>query len=247
MGASISRLQRAGGNYAAARAQLQSEIDSGAKLSGDQRALYQRDPEGFFTKYLNQTTKGKYHGVLGKIGKVVEKVAPIAALAIPGLGPVASAAIAAGGSAAGRLAQGKSVNVGSELLTGAGAYAGNKLLKGQGVKALIGNPGAAAPAAGAAGAIPGAPAAGGNILDRALGWAGKHPLDAAQLALAGVGTLQGAQRAGQADTMRSGALASVDPNAHAAGLPSTVDPSNPYGAPVPYNRARRAALASLTN
>lgn len=246
MGASISRLQRAGGDRNAAIAGLLADP---SPVVAAARAKYANDPAGMQTwvnQKINETTKGKYHGVLGKIGKVVEKVAPIAALAIPGLGPVASAAIAAGGTAAGRAAQGKSVNVGNTLLTGAAGYAGNKLLRGQGVKALIGGAPNAAGAAGTAAAAGGG--GGSGLLHGALDWAGKHPLDAAQLALAGVGTIQGAQRAGQADELRRGALASVDPNAHAAmGPPSTVDPNNPYGGQVTYNRARRAALASLAN
>lgn len=55
----------------------------------------------------------------------------------------------------------------------------------------------------------------------------QHPLDVAQLALSGVGTVQGAQRAGAADQLRSQAFAGLDPNA-------TIDLSGQL--PQPYRR-----------
>lgn len=78
---------------------------------------------------------------LGKtLGGVLKVAAPIAALAIPGLGPLASAAIAAGGSAAGGVLSGDKFNLGKTALAGVAGYGGNKLLGGQGIKGIGGIP-----------------------------------------------------------------------------------------------------------
>lgn len=121
MGAQASRLTKAGGDYNTARLQFENEIKSGgAHLSRDQQSFLQRDPEGFYNKYLNQSTKGKFSGPLGGVAKFASKVAPVA-LAFSPLGPVAAGAASA---AIGKLS-GKSF--GQSLLQGAGT-AGGKLL-----------------------------------------------------------------------------------------------------------------------
>lgn len=225
MGASISRVQRAGGNVASARAQLQSEIDSGQLQDKGELALYHRDPEAFFQKYLGQTTKGKYHGVLGKIGHVVEQVAPIAALAIPGLGPIAAGAIAAGGSALGRAAQGKSVNVGGTLLkgavTGAADYGLRKLTGRAPVSgsAASGTPESMSGIQGLFGDLnPVAAASGGlrGALSQAGNYALKHPGDVARFGLGTLGAVQGARQQGKADQLINRSLAPLNqPNPYA--------------------------------
>lgn len=254
MGAQRSRLEKAGGNAELASQQLADEFAAGAPgWSAAQKAAYSNPAtrDAFVQRQINQTTKGKYSGVLGKIGKAVTTLAPIAAPFIPGVGPLAAAAISAGARAGTRAIEGKSFDLGDTLKYGAGSYIGAKALGGRGVKALIGGagkPGVTDAVSGAAGAAGAGGGGGGNLIDRAIGWAGKHPLDAAQIALAGIGTVQGAQRAGQADQLRRRALSSVDPNApFNAGLPDETDPYNPYGGRPPINRARRAALASLVN
>lgn len=243
MGASISRLQRAGGDRKAAIAGLLSDP---SPVVAAAKTKYANDPAGLQTwidQKINETTKGKYHGVIGKIGKVVSTVAPIAALAIPGLGPLAAAGIAAGGRAAGRALQGKSFDLGDTLKSGAVGGAGNLALGGQGVnrvRSLIGGAPAAAGTAAAAGG-------GKGILGGITDYVTHHPLDAAQIALAGYGTVAGAKSAGQADQLRQRALNSVNPNATIDfGLPGA-DPFDPYSQQQPSNRARRMALASLAN
>src|SRR5438093_283500 len=107
MGASISRLQRAGGNSQAAIAGLENEIKSGQlNLRDPQYAGYLNPATraAWENSKINQTTKGKYSGVLGGAVKLISKAAPLAAL-IPGVG----IPLAAGIGAAGRLAGGGGV------------------------------------------------------------------------------------------------------------------------------------------
>jgi hypothetical protein len=195
---------------------------------------------------------------LREIGKAGKEVAPVTAL-VPGVGPLAAGALGAGGEYLDKGRRAKLVDVAKAgALPAAAAYA----LGGQGykgipgafgkVKGLVSKAGSSVLGIGGGGA-PGADGesadgVGQSVLGKVGSWIGHHPLDAAQLALSGVGTVQGAQRAGQADALRSRAMASVDPNApFNAGLPGA-DPFDPYGATTPYpNRARRAALASLGN
>lgn len=131
-GAQKSRIAKAGGDVNLARQQFEQEIAEGrANLSGDQQAFLQRDPEGFFNKYLGQSTKGKYSGFGGGLVKAIGKAAPLAAL-IPGVG----IPLAAGIGAAGRLASGGGLK---GALTGAALGGGGAaLLGGQGIHGLGG-------------------------------------------------------------------------------------------------------------
>lgn len=74
----------------------------------------------------------------------------------------------------------------------------------------------------------------------------RRPLDAAQMALAGLNTVQGAQRAGTADALRSRALGRLDETSTPDLSGVFGDPYDPYAQHAGQNRARRAALASIT-
>ena len=76
----------------------QTKTAENLKLALAQSQAAAQDPE-----------KKKGGGILGKIGGALKFAAPIAAMAIPGLGPLAAAAIAGGGTAAGGLMQGQSL------------------------------------------------------------------------------------------------------------------------------------------
>lgn len=133
MGASISRVARAGGDANAAAQQLMAEIQSGAvKLDPAQQAAFSNPAtrDAWISHAINQSTKGKFSGPLGAIGKVVSKVAPFALPLIPGIGPLAAGL---GSAAIGKLS-GKSF--GQSLLQGAGSAAGSALLSGQGFHGL---------------------------------------------------------------------------------------------------------------
>jgi hypothetical protein len=76
----------------------QTKTAENLKLALAQSQAAAQDPE-----------KKKGGGFLGKLGGALKFAAPIAAMAIPGLGPLAAAAIAGGGTAAGSLMQGQGV------------------------------------------------------------------------------------------------------------------------------------------
>lgn len=242
MGAQKSRLAKAGGNYDAARQQLQSEIDSGAAhLSGDQAAFYQRDPEGFFAKYLNQSTKGKYSGVLGKVAKVAKVAAPIAAAFVPGIGPLAAAGLAAGAKAGGDVLAGEKFDLGGTLAAGVGGYAGNTLTGGQGYKAITGGGSSVAPVTAVAGSGGGG---GPNILSRVGDWITEDPLRAAQLGLGAVNAVQGQQAASKANRLRSQSLARLNTPQREDLSTLFADEGNPYSRSSP-GTAKRAAVRAL--
>jgi len=240
VGAQKSRLAKAGGDYnAAVRGLLAENHPDVEKIkaqlgSGDPSA--QAAGQAALDRKINQSTKGKYSGIVGTIGKGLGKLAPIAALAIPGLGPLAAAGIAAGGSAAGRALQGKSVNVGNTLLQGAGAYGARKVLGG--------GTDAADAASGAAPAVAGA--GGKGVIGRLGDWVSNNPLEAAQLGLGAVNAIQGAKAQSEADRARRRALGAVNQpqREDLSGLYG--DSGNPYAGPTGPNRARRAAVRSLS-
>lgn len=72
------------------------------------------------------------HGFMGDvghgIGSVVQKLSPLAAF-IPGVGPIAAGAIAAGGNSLGSEMQGHGLDLGNSLLKGGLAGVGNKLMQ----------------------------------------------------------------------------------------------------------------------
>lgn len=204
------------------------------------KAQYANDPAGFqvwIDKKINETTKGKYHGILGTIGKGIEKLAPVAAFAIPGVGPLAGAAIAAGGSALGRAAQGKSVNIGQQALLGAGTYAGKSLMAGgAGDQTALGSPGFTPPNPGGlrgvgsitpamAGAAPGG---GSSFLGGLLDYVKQHPGDAVKLGLGTVGAIQGSQAASRMNDLQQRALAPLFSGAPNPFTDVGTDTGNPY-------------------
>lgn len=164
----------------------------------------------------------------GDLGSAAQSAAPLA-MFIPGVGPVLAAGIGAATSAGGNLLEhGKRAK-----LSDVAGQAGLAGLEAGGGKFALGKLSGAGSAVndGIEGAVKSP-----SFLSRAINspvagkigqFVTKHPLDAAQLALAGVGTVQGAQRAGAADELRSQAFAGLDPNA-------TIDLSGQL--PTPYRR-----------
>lgn len=101
---------------------------------------------------------GLLSGIGHGLGSLLKIAAPIAGMAIPGLGPLAGAAIAAGGSAAGGMLHGDKFNLGKTLLAGGAGAAGQAL----NVSKLAGiGGGGGIPAAPSAGALNSAAAASG--------------------------------------------------------------------------------------
>lgn len=166
---------------------------------------------------------------LGNIGKAAQSAAPLT-MFIPGIGPVAAASIAALTSGAGNVLEhgtkAKLSDVAGQaglagLEAGGGKFALSKAGGVGKVKSLINSgPGKAVTT-----------------------YIRKHPLDAAQIALAGAGTVQGAQRGGQADRLRSDALAGLDVNPTIDLGELGPDAYSPYARKLP----RRAPLAALTS
>lgn len=102
-GASQSRLAKAGGNAQLAAQSLAQEFAAGAPgWSAEQKAAYANPAtrDAFIARQIGQSTKGKYSGALGGAVKLIGKAAPLAALAIPGLGALGAAGIGAIGGAA---------------------------------------------------------------------------------------------------------------------------------------------------
>lgn len=163
----------------------------------------------------------------GDLGKGAQSAAPLA-MFIPGVNALAAGAIAAGASGAGHLLEHGSKTKLSDL-------AGNAALSG--LEAGAGK--FALDKLGGVGKLAKSATSKTGVLTKIGTYVRKHPLDAAQMALAGVGTVQGAQRAGKADQMRSDAFAHLDTN-------PTIDlgalQTDPYS---PYKRKRTAPLASM--
>jgi hypothetical protein len=84
--------------------------------------------------------KGDGGGFLGSVksvgGDLLKYGAPVAAMAIPGIGPLAAAGIAAGGNTLGRAVKGDPFSLQSLVLSGAAGAGGNMLLGGQGFKGI---------------------------------------------------------------------------------------------------------------
>ncbi len=96
----------------------------------------------FSTGYGKANDGGGFFGSVQSVGADLLKYgAPIAAGFIPGIGPIAAGAIAAGGNTAGRALQGDPFSLKSALLSGAAGYGGNALMGGQGLNGVSGIPG----------------------------------------------------------------------------------------------------------
>lgn len=151
---------------------------------------------------------------IGKAIKGVAKVAKFAAPFIPGVGPLAAAGI---GAASGLLSGGGVKGAAQGAAAGGfGKLAGGMLSR-------IGRPSQAASAGGLQGimsqirggnmpgttpqVVPGAPPDGGQSLFGRIGGAiAKNPMQAAQIGLAGLSTLQGAQAQSRANQISQQAL-----------------------------------------
>lgn len=203
-------------------------------------------------------------GLLQTAGRAIVKAAPIVAPFIPGLGIPASIAI---GAASGALSKGHNV-VGGALKGAVGGVANKALLGGRGILGVPGALGkvknllvghsatagqAATPAEATAPGIPGLPAlpavpgqaASGGILGALGDYFRRDPGQAIQTGLGVLGTAQGAQRAGQANRLRSQALAGLPvagPRPDLSG--AFANPGNPYALPA-SGGALQAARASL--
>lgn len=247
MAASASRLTKAGGNRQEAIAGLLSDP---SPVVAAAKAKYANDPAGmqaWIDKKINETTKGKYSGVLGKAVKFVSKAAPFVLPFVPGLGPIAAGALSAGAAAAG----GK--NLKDSLLTGVASGAGSAVLGGQGYKGVSGAFGRAKDIAlgkvGTAGTRAGGLIGKGGLLSQASKGVG-GPLNLAQLGLAGANVISSAKAGGRADAALDRSLGAlpIGPAPAPEDLSHLfADPANPYsgGAPPPARAAKnaRAALA----
>lgn len=184
----------------------------------------------------NATYKPATGGTISDIAKTAAKVAPIAALAIPGVGPVLGAGIAAGTNA---LRQATDVQPGFDAgsvarsgAAGAAAGAANQhLLNGQGALAIPAVVGGIAHGAGGVGsALLGAGRqALGAVSGSGSGSGGGFNLgDAAQLGLGIAGTVGAANRQGQSDAYRRQALAGLAERPAPDYSAIFADPNNPY-------------------
>lgn len=219
-----------------------------AWLDGERAAGRKVPPGEMFHKHAEFTkARGVYQGKsLGQVlGKVVKTAAPIAALAIPGVGPLAAAGIAAGGRVAGRALEGESFDPLDAAKYGVTGAAGNAALGGQGYKAFTGGGGggvasAADVASGGGGQVPGG---GGGVLGKLGDWVTDDPLRAAQLGLGAVNAVQGQQAANQANKYRAAALSRI-------AQPPREDLSSIFADQGPYSgggsgTAKRAAVRAL--
>lgn len=245
MAASISRLARAGGDRQAA---IQGLLSDPSPVVAAAKAKYANDPAGLQTwinSKINETTKGKYSGVLGKAVKFVSKAAPFVLPLIPGLGVPAAAALSAGAGVAG----GK--NLKDALLQGAGTGAGTALLGGQGYKgvgrAFERAKNFALGKVGETGTRAGGLIGKGGLLSRTAKSVG-GPLNLAQIGLAGANAIQGAQAGSRANAAldRSVGALPVGPAPAPENLSALfADSANPYGGgtPPPGRAARSARMA----
>jgi hypothetical protein len=122
-----------GADLAKSRATADDNYTSFAQQLSDRLAQQEQQsqahgpaPAGYEYDKKTGELKKKGHGILGKIGGVLKMAAPIAAMAIPGLGPVAAMALAGGGTAAGSMMQGQ--GIGSSLAQGGMSAFGTKAL-----------------------------------------------------------------------------------------------------------------------
>lgn len=244
MGAQKSRLAKAGGNAQLAAQQLDAEFRAGAPgWSAAQKAAYSNPAtrDAFVARQISQSTKGKFSGPFGKIAKVVTDVAPYAAPFIPGVGPLAAAAISGGAG----LASGKGLK--RSLTQAALSGAGSALLGGQGIGGLKSLPGkissVARSATSAAPAVEGA--AGKSTLRKITDFLTEDPLRTAQLGLGAVNAVQGARSAGQAEDLRRAALSRITQPGPVDLSDIFADERNPYSGSRGPNRAKRAAVAAL--
>src|SRR5690606_13543230 len=149
--------------------------------------------------------KSKLEKIVGGIGDVVKKAAPLATL-IPGVGPAAAAAIGAVGGLAGNLNDDDGFRgaLGDILLRGLAGGAGGLALE----KAPALLQGARAPFSGGAGAAgAAADAAGGGFnLGNVLRGAGRFLLDNPALILGGASAIAGARQYSEADEARRRAI-----------------------------------------
>lgn len=137
------------------------------------------------------------HGFLGDFGKglgsVLKVAAPIAGMAIPGLGWLGGAALAGGGSALGGALHGDKFNPWKTLLAGGAGAAGQKLNLGQRIFGGGGMPNATPASslsrAGATGTLQGAPGTEPDFLSKLGGFATQHPGDIAKAGLGLAGFL----------------------------------------------------------
>lgn len=183
--------------------------------------------------------------VVRRGAQVVSRAAPVVGL-IPGVGTLAAGALGAGGALLG------GENIGTALQRGAlgaaGGLAGGVLRGAGGVGGVLGGAGRAIGSVG--GSVGGALGAAG----RAIGGVGGALTGAGgtggglgsllQTGLGVLGTVQGAQREGQANRLREQSLASLAPSAGPNLASTFADPGNPYARPQ-QGGALQAARASL--
>ena len=179
-------------------------------------------------------------GIKWKPLKTIGKVAKIAAPFIPGAGPLAAAAIAAGGTL---LEKGGKVKFRDALKSGALAGGGSALLGGRGIKGVGG---ALQRAKGLIKGKLGTTLLGGA---KRLGQSAlRDPLKTAQLGLAGLNTIQAGRAGGRQNAALDRALGALGPGAAPESVNlSTLfaDEANPYASGRPRGRAASAATRAL--
>lgn len=107
-----------------AGANLKAYEAAQTSLANQQTSLANQNMQAALTQPPAEKKSG---GIMSKVGSVLKVAAPIAALAIPGVGPMAAAAIAGGGTALGNKMQGNSWT--SSLVQGGLAGAGGAMAK----------------------------------------------------------------------------------------------------------------------
>lgn len=216
--------------YQALRQEAEQAFE--AKLAALRASGRKLGPGEIFKLHADETrARGVYEGKnLGQtLGGVIKTAAPIAALAIPGLSPLAAAGLAAGGSAAGGLLAGDRFDPVQAGLSGVAAY---------GARSVSGG-GQGADAAGDV-----AQTAGRSTIGKIGDWITDDPLRAAQLGLGAVSAVQGAKAAGQANKYRTAALSRIAPPQREDLSGIFADEGNPYSR-AGSGTAKRAAVRSL--
>jgi hypothetical protein len=235
-------------------------------LPGQAAVQAELQKRGVDTSQINVVPSGKVLHNTGlksvgqAIGGVLKVAAPIAALAIPGLGPIAAGALAAGGNVLGNTLQGKNTlkSIPGAALGGVAVGAGRGLLN----KAIGGGygGGTSAPTTGgglaavgnAGSAAGGGGGLGGTLqgIGQGLGVIGQNgqlnPLRLAQLGLGAAGVVQGAQAQGRANDALGRAVAPVNvPMPNLSPIFAGEAQNNPYWNQSGPNGAQLAAIRAL--
>lgn len=123
------------------------------------------------------------------LGSVLKVAAPIAGMAIPGLGSLGAMAVGSLGSAAGGALHGDKFNLGKTLLAGGAGAAGQSLLHG-GLSTMLHGGGQVGNAVQGGGGVASQAASGGGMLGKLGSFAGSHIGDIAKAGVGAAGFLE---------------------------------------------------------